>query len=147
MKLLGHKTQYPKKYDPSILEKIPFNSTTLSWASFICNEFTNLCPVTQQPDFAKIYINYIPNGHLLESKSLKIYLFSFRNHPCFHETTVNTVASDIFRAIRPHFIEVIGKFLPRGGISIHPYTSLSSRKFEKFRQERFAKYGYGINSQ
>jgi 7-cyano-7-deazaguanine reductase len=88
------------------------------WVHFDCPEFTCLCPITAQPDFGHITIRYIPNKLCLESKALKLYLFSFRNHGTFHEEVVNRVLDDIVRTIRPREITVKGVFNPRGGIAI-----------------------------
>jgi 7-cyano-7-deazaguanine reductase len=91
--------------------------------SFICPEFTSLCPKTGQPDFAKIIINYIPRQKMVESKSLKLYLFSFRNHGDFHEDCVNIILNDLKALMDPLYIEVLGIFTPRGGIAIHPFAN------------------------
>lgn len=88
------------------------------WVTFDCPEFTSVCPITGQPDFGKISINYIPDKLCLESKSLKLYLFSFRNYPAFHEEVTNRILSDIVKTINPRQIIVRGEFRPRGGISI-----------------------------
>ena len=85
--------------------------------------FTSLCPMTGQPDFATIYISYVPDVKMVESKSLKLYLFSFRNHGDFHEDCVNIIMKDLIKLMDPKYIEVWGKFTPRGGISIDPYTN------------------------
>jgi 7-cyano-7-deazaguanine reductase len=122
--LLGGKsTDYPTEYCPNILETFENRHTDIDYlVRFNCPEFTSLCPITNQPDFAAIYINYIPDTQLVESKSLKLYLFSFRNHGDFHENCVNTILKDLRKLLNPKFIEVIGKFTPRGGISIDPYV-------------------------
>lgn len=86
--------------------------------TFNCPEFTSLCPVTGQPDFGDITINYIPNELCVESKSLKIFLFSFRNHNTFHEEAVNTILDEVVDKCSPRFAEVIGEFRPRGGIAL-----------------------------
>jgi 7-cyano-7-deazaguanine reductase len=87
-----------------------------------CPEFTSLCPKTGQPDFADIHINYIPDQSIVESKSLKLYLFSFRNHGDFHEDCVNIIMKDLIALMDPKYIEVEGVFMPRGGISIYPFA-------------------------
>ena len=122
--LLGSaKTQYLDKYCPEILETFENKHLDVDYmVKFNCPEFTSLCPITGQPDFAAIYINYIPNHLMVESKSLKIYLFGFRNHGAFHEDCVNIILKDLRQLLAPNFIEVQGKFTPRGGISIDPYT-------------------------
>ena len=90
---------------------------------FNCPEFTSLCPITGQPDFANIVISYVPDGKLVESKSLKLYLFSYRNHGDFHEDVVNKIMKDLIALLEPKYIEVWGRFLPRGGLSIDPYCN------------------------
>ena len=121
---LGKKTEYPTDYAPELLEtfdnKHPGNDY---WVRFECPEFTTLCPITGQPDFATLLIDYIPAKKMVESKSLKLYLFSFRNHGDFHEDCVNIVIKDLIRLLEPKYIEVTGLFTPRGGISIHPWCN------------------------
>ena len=97
--------------------------------SFKCPEFTSLCPKTGQPDFATIYIQYIPNKLCVESKSLKLYLFSFRQFGEFHEDCVNRIMKDIKHIINPKWIKVEGQFRPRGGISIVPISEYKQRRF------------------
>lgn len=117
-------TQYKTEYDPTLLEsfsnKHPENDY---FVKFNCPEFTSLCPITGQPDFANIVISYVPDERLVESKSLKLYLFSFRNHGDFHEDVVNRIMKDLIALMDPKYIEVWGKFLPRGGLSIDPYCN------------------------
>ena len=124
LQLLGQDTQYLTNYAPEVLEtfenKHPDNDY---WVQFNCPEFTSLCPITGQPDFAEIKILYIPDKRMVESKSLKLYLFSFRNHGDFHEDCVNIIMKDLIHLMDPKYIEVIGLFLPRGGISIYPYAN------------------------
>lgn len=93
------------------------------FVKFNAPEFTTLCPVTGQPDFANIIIQYVPDRLLVESKSLKLYLFSFRNHGAFHEAVVNIILNDLKALLDPKYIEVWGRFLPRGGLSIDPYVN------------------------
>lgn len=123
-KLGSNETEYASQYDPSVLEcfdnKHPGNDY---WVTFNCPEFTSLCPKTGQPDFANITIQYIPCEKLVESKSLKLYLFSFRNHGDFHEDCVNIIMKDLIKCMDPVYIEVFGRFLPRGGISIDPWCN------------------------
>ena len=135
LSLLGNQgVQYPQTYDPSVLEtfenKHPGNDY---FVKFNCPEFTALCPITGQPDFATIYISYVPDVRMVESKSLKLYLFSFRNHGDFHEDCVNKIMKDLIRLMDPKYIEVTGIFTPRGGISIYPYANYG-RKGTKFEQ-------------
>ena len=122
--LLGNKTAYKSDYAPVVLESFPNKHPQNDyWVKFNCPEFTSLCPMTGQPDFATIYISYVPDERLVESKSLKLYLFSFRNHGDFHEDCVNIIMKDLIKLMEPKYIEVWGKFLPRGGLSIDPYAN------------------------
>ena len=93
------------------------------WIEFDCPEFTSMCPITGQPDFGHISIQYVADELCLESKSLKLYLFSFRNHGAFHEEVVNRVLDDIVKAIQPREAIVLGEFNPRGGIAINVEAS------------------------
>ena len=117
-------TQYPTDYSPHLLEtfenKHPENEYMVT---LDCPEFTTLCPKTGQPDFGHIVISYIPAERMVESKSLKLYLFSFRNHGDFHEDVVNIIMKDLWKLMHPKYIEVRGYFMPRGGISIHPFAN------------------------
>ncbi len=123
--LLGnHEQNYAADYDPSLLETfINKHQDNDYFVKFNCPEFTSLCPITGQPDFASIYISYVPDKKMVESKSLKLYLFSYRNHGDFHEDCVNKIMKDLIALMTPKYIEVWGKFLPRGGISIDPYCN------------------------
>ena len=138
--LLGEKnTKYKVKYDPTVLET--FNNKHKDndyMVTFKCPEFTTLCPKTGQPDFATIYINYIPNIKMVESKSLKLYLFSFRNHGDFHEDCVNVIMKDLIKLLEPKYIEVKGNFYPRGGISILPFASFgqTGTEYEQIAKKR-----------
>ncbi len=128
--LLGNQqTIYPADYDPNVLEV--FENKHLDndyFVKFNCPEFTCLCPITGQPDFATIYISYVPDKLMVESKSLKLYLFSFRNHGDFHENCVNVIMKDLIALMDPKYIEVWGKFNPRGGISIDPYCNYGKQE-------------------
>ena len=125
LKSLGNQnTKYDLMYNPGVLEKIPnAHSENDYFIKFNCPEFTSLCPKTGQPDFATIYISYIPDQYIVESKSLKLYLFSYRNHGDFHEDCVNMIMKDLLKLLSPRYIEVWGKFFPRGGLSIDPYCN------------------------
>lgn len=137
-------TKYIFEYNPGILEcfdnKHPDNDY---FVRFNCPEFTSLCPMTGQPDYAAIFINYIPDQKLVESKSLKLYLFSFRNHGDFHEDVVNVIMKDLIALLNPKYIEVIGEFTPRGGISIYPFANRgqTGTKWEGFAEKRLLDYG------
>jgi 7-cyano-7-deazaguanine reductase len=89
----------------------------------IAPEFTSLCPITGQPDFAIIKIHYRPDEWNVESKSLKLYLGSFRHQGEFHESCVNRICNDLVKLLQPYWIEVVGEFTPRGGIAFHPTAS------------------------
>ena len=124
LKQLGNKSEYEADYAPQVLERFENKHIDNDYfVKFNCPEFTSLCPITGQPDFATIYISYIPDKWMVESKSLKLYLFSFRNHGDFHEDCVNTIMKDLIKLMQPRYIEVWGKFTPRGGISIDPYCN------------------------
>ena len=110
-------TDYPQTYAPELLEAFDNkNPQQIAWTTFVCTEFTSLCPKTSQPDFAKVFINYIGDKKMVESKSLKLYLFSFRNHGDFHEDCIQKICNDLFQLMKPKYIEVIGEFTPRGGV-------------------------------
>lgn len=139
--LLGQKNvKYDFDYRPDVLETFDNKHPDHDyWVKFNCPEFTTLCPITGQPDFGTIYISYVPDIKMVESKSLKLYLFSFRNHGDFHEDVVNIIMKDLIKLMNPKYIEVWGKFLPRGGISIDPYTNYGrpNTKYEQLAQTRF----------
>lgn len=143
LKLLGSETDYRKDYAPEVLETFEnLHTDNDYWVQFNCPEFTSLCPITGQPDFAEIKIMYIPDVRMVESKSLKLYLFSFRNHGDFHEDCVNIIMKDLIRLMDPKYIEVKGIFLPRGGISIYPYANYGrpGTKYEEMAQRRLENY-------
>jgi 7-cyano-7-deazaguanine reductase len=123
--LLGEKnTRYEYDYTPELLERFPNKHPDNDYMVMLnCPEFTSLCPKTGQPDFAEIRICYIPDKYIVESKSLKLYLFSFRNHGDFHEDCVNIIMKDLVKLLEPRYIEVTGVFTPRGGISIYPFAN------------------------
>ncbi len=136
-------TKYPAEYDPSVLETFQNRHTARDyWVKFNCPEFTSLCPITGQPDFAAIYISYIPDEKMVESKSLKLYLFSYRNHGAFHEDCVNTIMTDLIQLMHPRYLEVLGKFLPRGGLSIDPWCNygMPGTKWEAFAEQRLFRH-------
>lgn len=136
--LLGNNgTAYPTEYAPGILEtfknKHPENEYLVT---FHCPEFTSLCPKTGQPDFAKIIINYIPREDMVESKSLKLYLFSFRNHGDFHEDCINIIMKDLVKLMNPRYLEVTGIFTPRGGIAIYPFANYADDEHKDMARQR-----------
>ena len=131
LKNLGKIVDYKFNYNADFLEAIPNNNVDKNYfVRLTSDEFTCVCPVTHQPDFATIKINYIPDKKLVESKSLKLYLTSFRNHGIFHEDAVNRIADDLIKILQPRYIEVEGLFSKRGGISIVPYLNYGRGEFE-----------------
>ena len=140
LSLLGNKkTEYRDDYAPELLEAFVNKHRDNDYmVTFNCPEFTSLCPITGQPDFAEIIINYIPDVKMVESKSLKLYLFSFRNRGDFHEDCINIIMRDLIKLMDPKYIEVKGIFTPRGGISIYPFASYGRKgtKYERLAEER-----------
>lgn len=138
--LLGNqKTNYNFDYDLNILEAFDNRHQDNDYfIKFNCPEFTSLCPITGQPDFATIYLSYIPDKKCVESKSLKLYLFSYRNQGDFHENCINTIGKDLVDLLQPRYLEVWGKFTPRGGISIDPYYNYGrpNTKYEEMAAYR-----------
>lgn len=144
---LGEKNvEIPATYSPRVLEAFDNkNPDKIAWTSLVCTEFTSLCPKTGQPDFAKIFINYIAAEKMVESKSLKLYLFGFRNHGDFHEDCVQTICDDLAALMKPRYLEVIGEFTPRGGIAIFPFASTASKepRFQELLDRRRLEYAPG----
>ncbi|MDO5664273.1 MAG: preQ(1) synthase [Bacteroidia bacterium] len=147
LSLLGKKTEYKQDYAPEVLEAFENKHQENDyWVTFDCPEFTSLCPITGQPDFATIRIDYIPDVKMVESKSLKLYLFSFRNHGAFHEDCVNIIMKDLIKLMNPKYIEVTGIFTPRGGISIYPYTNYGrpQTKYVQLAEDRLFNHSFPI---
>jgi len=142
--LLGNnKNEYKADYNPEVLEYFENKHKDNDYfVKFNCPEFTSLCPITGQPDFATITISYVPDVKMVESKSLKLYLFSFRNHGDFHEDVVNIIMKDLIKLMDPKYIEVWGKFTPRGGISIDPYCNYGRKgtKWEEVAEYRMTRH-------
>ena len=112
-------TVYPTSPDEAKLETFVNRSADRDfWVTFECPEFTSVCPVTGQPDFGTITIRYVPDQKCVESKSLKLYMFSYRNHETFYEEAANRILNDFVAACEPRECVVTGKFTPRGGISM-----------------------------
>ncbi len=112
-------TEYPNTPDEARLEAFVNAYPERDYEIlFDCPEFTSLCPVTGQPDFGHIRVRYIADKLCIESKSLKLYLYSFRNHRTFHEEAVNRILTDLVKACKPRWMEVNGEFRPRGGIAL-----------------------------
>jgi 7-cyano-7-deazaguanine reductase len=119
VKQLGRNVSLPQSPDEAELERVPNPHTDTHYAArFAAPEFTSLCPVTGQPDFAHLVIDYVPAKWLLESKSLKLYLASFRNHGAFHEDCTVAIGKRIAGLIEPHYLRIGGYWYPRGGIPI-----------------------------
>ena len=135
----GARRAAPSDYDPSILECFSNRHPELdAMVTLRCPEFTTLCPITGQPDFGELVIRYVPAAKLVESKSLKLYLFSFRNHGDFHEDVCAVVLKDLRALLAPKYVEVRGRFRPRGGIAIHPFVAWGAAKggWAEFATER-----------
>ncbi|MBR1678118.1 MAG: NADPH-dependent 7-cyano-7-deazaguanine reductase QueF [Bacteroidales bacterium] len=140
LQVLGNRAAYTRNYDASVLETFENRHQDNDyWVRFNCPEFTSLCPITGQPDFAEIRISYVPDVRMVESKSLKLYLFGFRNRGDFHEDVVNTIMKDLIKLMEPKYIEVTGLCVPRGGISIYPYANYGrpGTKWERVAEQRF----------
>src|SRR5690625_3600184 len=138
--LLGNQgTTYEFDYNPEVLETFDNDFPDRDYfMKMNCPEFTTLCPMTGQPDFATIYISYIPDIKMVESKAFKLYLFSYRNYGGFHEASMNMIMNDLIELMDPRYIEVWGKFTPRGGISIDPYCNYGKpgTKYEQMAENR-----------
>ena len=116
---LGGPSELPASPDEAKVERVPNPKPGATYlVRFACPEFTSLCPITGQPDFAHLVIDYVPDGWLVESKSLKLFLGSFRNHGAFHEDCTVMVAKRIEDAIRPQWLRIGGYWYPRGGMPI-----------------------------
>ena len=116
---LGHRSALPEAPDAAVLETVPNPHPGLLYAvRFTCPEFTSLCPVTGQPDFAHLVVDYVPEAMILESKSLKLYLGAFRNHGAFHEDCTLTIARKLVESLAPVWLRIGGYWYPRGGIPI-----------------------------
>ena len=140
LRSLGTGSPVPSSYSPQVLDSFPnIHPDRDYWVTFTCPEFTTLCPKTGQPDFATITVRYIPAARLVESKSLKLYLFGFRNRGDFHEDVVNVIYDDLEKLLRPKYMEVVGKFAARGGISIDPFVNGGrGAKYRRLAAARFA---------
>jgi 7-cyano-7-deazaguanine reductase len=117
--LLGKQTPLPKSPEEAVLERVPNAQPKLHYlVRFTAPEFTSLCPLTGQPDFAHLVIDYVPGRWLVESKSLKLYLGSFRNHGAFHETCTLAIAERLVEFLTPRWLRIGGYWFPRGGMPI-----------------------------
>ncbi len=130
-KVLGEKsTTYEyKNPTPSLLDRFPNPNPSLDYVIGLdAFEFTSLCPITGQPDYGSILIDYVPAGYCVESKSLKLYLMAYRNHGAFHESCINQIASDLIEVLAPRYLRVFGNFNSRGGIAIRPMVERFGRE-------------------
>lgn len=120
-------TQYATQVNPALLERFAFpgSKDKVMTLHIEAPEFTSLCPLTGQPDFAKIVIDYQPKRWCVESKSLKLYLFSYRGEGEFHEACVDRICSDLVTLLEPVWMKVVGEFTPRGGIPFWPTSFYS----------------------
>ncbi len=137
-KLLGQNTTYElEKVNAKILEAVPNPHVgTLYSIRFSCPEFTSICPITGQPDFAHLVIDYVPDKKIVESKALKLYLFSYRNHGAFHEDCTVQIAKDIISCIKPKWLRIGGYWYPRGGIPIDIFYQTSTPPKDLFLPEQ-----------
>ncbi len=127
LKTLGGETKYYDKPNINILETFENqHQDNFYLVPFVCTEFTSLCPKTGQPDFATLEIVYVPRIKMVESKSLKLYLFSYRNEGSFHEDVINKIFNDLWKLLNPKILRVYGNFNVRGGIAIKPLVVLQS---------------------
>ncbi len=117
--MLGADVKQPKSPEEAVLEKVPNGQSDVDYAvRFVAPEFTSLCPMTGQPDFAHLVIDYVPDQWLVESKSLKLFLTSFRNHGAFHEDCTVMIGKRIVDLLSPRWLRIGGYWYPRGGIPI-----------------------------
>ena len=125
---LGYKSKIPDFPDKNILEKVKNPKIGIDYSiRFTCPEFTSICPVTSQPDFANIIIDYVPSKYIVESKSLKLYLLGYRNHGAFHEDCTISIAEDLVKLLKPHWLRIAGLWYPRGGIPIDVFWQSSKK--------------------
>jgi 7-cyano-7-deazaguanine reductase len=116
---LGRKTELPESPDKAVLESVPNPHPGTDYVVRFTNpEFTSICPITGQPDFAHLVIDYVPDARLVESKSLKLYLASFRNHGAFHEDCTIAIAKRLEELLAPRWLRIGGYWFPRGGMPI-----------------------------
>ena len=116
---LGKRVELPASPEAAVLETVPNPHRDLPYlVRFACPEFTSLCPITGQPDFAHLVIDYVPREKLVESKSLKLFLGAFRNHGAFHEDCTVAIARRLVAAVEPLWLRIGGYWYPRGGIPI-----------------------------
>jgi 7-cyano-7-deazaguanine reductase len=126
--LSARQTHVPSSPEEATLETFDNTHPDRDYViTFHIPEFTSLCPITGQPDFGKITLSYIADKKCVESKSLKLYIFSFRNHGAFHEECTNRILDDLVNICQPKWAKVTGEFMPRGGIAIEVEAEHGSR--------------------
>ncbi len=124
---LGGESQIPTSPDNAVLERVPNPHTDTNYAvRFTAPEFTSLCPLTGQPDFAHLMLDYVPNQWLVESKSLKLFFTSYRNHGDFHEACTISIAKRLIECTKPKWLRLGGYWYPRGGIPIDIFYQTST---------------------
>lgn len=124
---LGKAVALPDSPDPKILDRVPNPHPDTNYvARFVTPEFTSVCPVTGQPDFAHIVVDYVPGAWLVESKSFKLYLLGFRNHGAFHEDCTVTIGKTLVELLTPRYLRIGGYWYPRGGIPIDVFWQSGS---------------------
>ena len=130
---LGNKSVIPTSPDKTVLEKVTNPKIGVNYSiRLTCPEFTSICPVTSQPDFAYIIIDYVPSEFIVESKSFKLYLLGYRNHGAFHEDCTITLAQDIINLLLPKWLRIAGYWYPRGGIPIDIFWQTSEKPINLF---------------
>ena len=119
LRQLGHKVAFADSPDKAVIETVPNPHPGTNYlVRFTCPEFTSICPKTGQPDFAHLVIDYVPNKKIVESKSLKLYFYSFRNHGAFHEDCTVMIAKRLIKELKPKWLKIGGYWFPRGGMPI-----------------------------
>lgn len=141
--LLGKDTKYElNQPNQKILQAIPNPHPDVDYSiRFTCPEFTSICPITGQPDFAHLVLDYVPSKKMVESKSLKLYLFSYRNHGAFHEDCTVQIAKDLIATIQPKWLRLCGYWFPRGGIPIDVFFEIGKLPKGVFVKEQES-YGF-----
>jgi 7-cyano-7-deazaguanine reductase len=124
---LGHSVAVPVSPEDAKLERVANpHPGAIYLIRFTCPEFTSICPITGQPDFAHLVIDYVPEAHIVESKSLKLYLWSFRNHGAFHEGCTLDIGKRLVETLAPKWLRIGGYFYPRGGMPIDIFWQTGS---------------------
>ena len=133
---LGNISDIPNHPNKNILEKVSNPKIEVNYSiRLTCPEFTSICPVTSQPDFANIIIDYLPKKFIVESKSFKLYLLGYRNHGAFHEDCTITIAQDLIELLSPKWLRISGYWYPRGGIPIDIFWQTSAKPIDLYIPE------------